>query len=100
MRRPRADWRRRRSSCFAPSPPPRSVPSYRAVASLASRLPEAADTIDAFVVADDLTGAADTGVQFSRVGLATRVWLRLPSRFGDGVTAVDADTRSATATLA
>jgi uncharacterized protein YgbK (DUF1537 family) len=45
------------------------------------------------IVADDLTGAADTGVQFARIGLPARVWLA-DGPIEDGATVFDTDSRS------
>src|SRR5437867_8466852 len=45
------------------------------------------------VTADDLTGAADTGVQCARAGLPARVWLRDGS-VGPGASVFDTDSRS------
>jgi uncharacterized protein YgbK (DUF1537 family) len=45
------------------------------------------------VTADDLTGAADTGVQFARVGLPSRVWLG-HGPVDAGASVFDTDTRS------
>lgn len=50
-----------------------------------------------FVVADDLTGANDTGVQFARQGLYTEVMLDgtpLPSSTGAAVVVVDTNSRT------
>jgi uncharacterized protein YgbK (DUF1537 family) len=47
------------------------------------------------VVADDLTGAADTGVQFRRAGLPARVWLGRHAPAAAGATVYDTDTRAA-----
>src|SRR5262245_41313424 len=45
------------------------------------------------VTADDLTGAADTGVQFTRAGLAARVWLG-DGPLESGASVFDTDSRS------
>ncbi|HEY3109647.1 MAG TPA: four-carbon acid sugar kinase family protein [Chloroflexota bacterium] len=46
-------------------------------------------------MADDLTGAADTGVQFRRVGVPARVWLGRHAPDAFGATVYDTDTRAA-----
>ncbi len=46
------------------------------------------------VVADDLTGAADTGVQFARVGLPAHVWLGRHAAPRHGAVVYDANSRS------
>jgi D-threonate/D-erythronate kinase len=54
------------------------------------------DDLLALVVADDLTGAADSAVAFAGRGVPTRVVFDLPSSAnGPGVLAVDTDTRRA-----
>ena len=45
------------------------------------------------ILADDLTGAADTGVQFARFGLPARVWLA-DGPVEEGATVFDTDSRS------
>ena len=45
------------------------------------------------VTADDLTGAADTGVQFTRAGIAARVWLR-DGTVEAGASVFDTESRS------
>jgi uncharacterized protein YgbK (DUF1537 family) len=45
------------------------------------------------IVADDLTGAADTGVQFARIGVPARVWLA-DGPIEEGATVFDTDSRS------
>jgi uncharacterized protein YgbK (DUF1537 family) len=51
--------------------------------------------LDVLVVADDLTGAADTAAAFTRVGLATQVTFAGtgPPVIADGVLALDTDSR-------
>ena len=45
----------------------------------------------AVVVADDLTGATDTGLQFSKIGLRTKVYFDPPLLPGSGDVIVDYD---------
>jgi uncharacterized protein YgbK (DUF1537 family) len=46
------------------------------------------------IVADDLTGAADTGVQFRRAGISARVWLEAHPPEDHGATVYDVDSRA------
>ena len=48
------------------------------------------------VIADDLTGSADTGIQFGNHGVRARVWLRRPSATLEGVHIVDTNSRGST----
>lgn len=53
------------------------------------------------IIADDLTGAADSAAPFARMGFATRLALRDPLDIGDGhVVAVSTDSRSMSASRA
>ena len=57
----------------------------------------------AIILADDLTGANDTGVQFARLGLRTRVCfgaLQEQARDASEVVVIDTDTRNCDAALA
>ncbi len=46
------------------------------------------------VIADDLTGASDAGLQFAKFGARTAVWIDTATAFGDvDVTVIDLDTR-------
>lgn len=46
------------------------------------------------VIADDLTGASDAGLQFAKFGARTAVWIDPATAFGDvDVTVIDLDTR-------
>ncbi len=52
------------------------------------------------VMADDLTGSADTGIQFGAHGIHARVWLRRPATVLSGVHIVDTNSRGATPSTA